>query len=118
MNKLAHKLHNRKQRKERVRTQISGTATRPRLTVHISNLHVTAQLIDDVAQTTLAYATTVGHKTVTGSKVERATWVGTEIAKAAKIKKIKTVVFDRGSKLYHGRVAALATAARNEGLEF
>lgn len=118
MNKLAHKLHNRKQRKERVRTQISGTAARPRLTVHISNLHVTAQLIDDVAQTTLAYATTVGQKTVTGTKVERATWVGTEIAKAAKSKKIKTVVFDRGSKLYHGRVAALATAARNEGLEF
>jgi len=118
MNKLAHKLHNRKQRKERVRTQISGTAARPRLTVHISNLHITAQLIDDVAQTTLAYASTVGQKSVTGNRSEQAAWVGTEIAKQAKSKKINTVVFDRGSKLYHGRVAALATAARNAGLEF
>lgn len=118
MNKLAHKLHNRRQRKARVRTQISGTATRPRLTVHISNLHITAQLIDDVAQETLVYITTVGQQTVTGTKTERSNWVGTEVAKAAKTKKIKTVVFDRGSKLYHGRVAALATAARDAGLEF
>lgn len=118
MNILAHKLHNRRQRKARVRTQISGTATRPRLSVNISNLHVTAQLIDDVAQKTLAYASTVGQKTVTGSKVEKAAWVGTEIAKLGKARKINTVVFDRGSKLYHGRIAALATAARNAGLEF
>lgn len=118
MNKLAHKLHNRRQRKARVRTQITGTAQRPRLSVNISNLHITAQLIDDVAQQTLAYASTVGQKAATGSKVEKATWVGTEIAKQAKTKKIKTVVFDRGSKLYHGRIAALAAAARNAGLEF
>ena len=118
MNKLAHKLHNRRQRKERVRTQITGTSARPRLSVNISNFHITAQLIDDVAQTTLAYISTVGQKTVVGTKVEKAAWVGTEIAKLAKTKKIKTVVFDRGSKLYHGRIAALATAARNAGLEF
>lgn len=118
MNKLAHKLHNRRQRKARVRTQITGTAVRPRLSVNISNLHITAQLIDDVAQQTLAYASTVGQKAATGSKVEKAAWVGTEIAKLAKTKKIKTVVFDRGSKLYHGRIAALAEAARNAGLEF
>ena len=118
MNKLAHKLHNRRQRKQRVRTQINGTAARPRLSVNISNLHITAQLIDDVAQTTLAYASTVGQKSVVGNRNEKAAWVGTEIAKLAKTKKIKTVVFDRGSKLYHGRIAALATAARNAGLEF
>jgi len=118
MNKLAHKLHNRAQRKQRVRAQISGTAQRPRLSVSISNLHVTAQLIDDTAQQTLAYASTVGQKTVTGTRIEKAAWVGSEIAKLAKTKKIKTVVFDRGSKLYHGRIAALATAARNAGLEF
>lgn len=118
MNKLAHKLHNRTQRRNRVRSQISGTAARPRLSVNISNLHITAQLIDDTTQQTLAYTSTVGQKAATGTRIEKATWVGTEIAKIAKTKKIKVVVFDRGSKLYHGRIAALATAARNAGLEF
>lgn len=118
MNKLAHKLHNRAQRRQRVRSQISGTSERPRLSVKISNLHVTAQLIDDTTQQTLAYASTVGQKAATGTRIEKATWVGNEIARIAKTKKIKVVVFDRGSKLYHGRIAALATAARNAGLEF
>lgn len=118
MNKLAHKLHNRLQRQKRVRSQISGTAVRPRLSVNISNLHITAQLIDDTTHQTLAYASTVGQKAATGTRTDKATWVGTEIAKVAKTKNIKVVVFDRGSKLYHGRIAALATAARNAGLEF
>jgi len=118
MNKLAHKLKNRSLRKNRVRAQISGTAARPRLSVFISNLHITAQLIDDTSHKTLVYVTTVGQKTLKGTMTEKATWIGEEIANQAKTAKIKTVVFDRGGKLYHGRVAALAEAARKAGLEF
>ncbi len=115
---LAHKLQNRNQRKNRVRTLANGTAQRPRLSVHISNLHVSAQLIDDTSHQSLAYVTTAGKKSVQGTKTEKAAWVGTQIAGAAKAAKIKKVVFDRGGKLYHGRVAALAEAARKAGLEF
>lgn len=118
MNKLAHKLHNRIQRKRRVRSVIKGTAVRPRLSVYISNSHVTAQLIDDASHKTLGHATTVGSKQATGTLTEKAVWVGTEIAQQAKSAKIKVVVFDRGGRLYHGRVAALADAARKAGLEF
>jgi len=115
---LAHKLKNRALRKNRIRSQVSGTATRPRLAVNISNLHITAQLIDDSAGRTIGYATTVGQTSLKGTMTEKADWVGTEIAKQAKSAKIKAVVFDRGGKLYHGRVAALADAARKSGLEF
>ena len=118
MDKLAKKLHNRIQRKQRVRVKVNGTTERPRLSVSISNAHITAQLIDDTKHQTVAYVSTIGKKTATGTMVEKAAWVGTEIAKQAKAKKIKQVVFDRGSKLYHGRIAALADAARNGGLEF
>ncbi len=118
MNKLSHKLHNRAQRKGRVRSVVSGTAKRPRLSVSVTNLHVSAQLIDDVAHKTLAQATTVGQKNLKGTMTDKAGWVGEEIAKKAKTAKIRTVVFDRGGKLYHGRVAALADAARKSGLEF
>lgn len=114
----AHKLHNLNQRKGRIRSVISGTTVRPRLNVTISNLHISAQLIDDTKHQTLAYATTIGKKDVKGNMTEKAAWVGTEIATMAKTKKIKNVVFDRGGKLYHGRVAALADAARKAGLEF
>ena len=102
---------------KRTRAKIHGTAERPRLTVHISNLNVTAQIIDDDKQATLAYVTTVGKK-LKGTKTEKAAQIGTEIAKAAKKVKINKVVFDRGSKLYAGRMSALADAARKEGLEF
>ena len=115
---LAHKLHNRTQRQARIRSIISGTAKRPRLSVHISNLNITAQLIDDTAHRSLAYVTTTGQKSVKGTMTERAAWVGNEIATKAKAAKIKVVVFDRGGKLYHGRVVALAEAARKAGLEF
>lgn len=118
MDRLTHKSVKQKLRKTRVRARINGTAERPRLSVHISNQHVMAQLIDDSASQTLAYVSTVGKKSVKGNRSEQAAWVGSEIAKQAKAKKIKSVVFDRGSKLYHGRVKALADAARNEGLEF
>lgn len=104
-------------RSNRTRAKIHGTNDRPRLTVHFSNLHITAQIIDDDKKTTLAYATTVGAK-MTGTKTEKAAKIGAEIAKKAKDVKVKKVVFDRGSKLYAGRMAALADAARKEGLEF
>ncbi len=104
-------------RANRTRAKIHGTAERPRLSVHISNQHITAQIIDDDKGATLAYATTVGSK-LTGTKTEKAAAIGKEIADKAKKAKIKTVVFDRGAKLYAGRMSALADAARKEGLEF
>ena len=104
-------------RAKRTRAKIHGTAERPRLSVHISNQHITAQVIDDDTSKTLAYATTVGSK-LTGNKAEKAAAIGKEIADKAKKAKIKTVVFDRGAKLYAGRMSALADAARQEGLEF
>ena len=104
-------------RAKRTRAKIHGTAERPRLSVHFSNQHIIAQVIDDDKKITLAYATTVGKK-MTGSKSEKAAEIGKEIAKKAKTAKISKVVFDRGSKLYAGRMSALAEAARKEGLEF
>lgn len=104
-------------RANRTRAKIHGTAERPRLTVHISNLHITAQIIDDDKKATLAYASTVGQK-LTGTKTEKAAKIGKEIAEKAKKAKVKKVVFDRGSLIYAGRLSALADAARKEGLEF
>jgi large subunit ribosomal protein L18 len=99
MNKLAQKLHNRVQRKNRVRSVVSGTATRPRLSVFISNQNITAQLIDDTNHKTLAYVTTVGRKDKSGTMTEKAVIIGTEIATKAKEIKIRTIVFDRGGKI-------------------
>ena len=104
-------------RQNRTRAKIHGTAERPRLSVNISNAHVSAQIINDDEGKTLAYASTVGTKQK-GSKTELAAYVGAEIAKKAKKAKIEKVVFDRGSRLYAGRMSALAEAARKEGLEF
>ena len=104
-------------RAKRTRAKIHGTAERPRLSVHFSNQHIIAQIIDDDKKVTLAYATTVGAK-ATGNKVEKAAKIGEEIAKKAKAAKIKTVAFDRGSRIYAGRMSALADAARKQGLEF
>ncbi len=87
------------------------------MTVTISNMHISAQLIDDEAHKTLASATTVGGKAV-GTMTEKAAVVGTDIAKKAKKAKINAVVFDRNGRQYAGRLKALADAARNEGLEF
>ena len=115
---LIHKQKNRLQRKGRIRSVVSGTAKRPRLSVYVSNLHITAQLIDDTTHKTLGHVTTGGQKSLKGTMTDKAEWVGTEIAKVAKAAKVKTVVFDRGGKLYHGRVAALADTARKAGLEF
>jgi len=117
VNILAKKLLNKGLRKSRVRSKVTGTAERPRLTVTISNKHVSAQIIDDVKQHTLVASTTVGTKQ-TGSISEQAAFVGTDIAKKAKKAKINAVVFDRNGRQYAGRLAALADAARKEGLEF
>jgi len=106
-------------RKNRTRANIHGTAERPRLSVHFSNSHIIAQIINDDESKTIAYATTVGSKTAkTGSMTEKAAIIGAEVAKKAKTAKIKKVVFDRGARLYAGRMNALAEAARKEGLEF
>ena len=104
-------------RAKRTRAKIHGTAERPRLTVHFSNKNIIAQVIDDDAQATLCYVTTMGNK-MTGTKTEQAAKIGTAIDTKAKAAKISTVVFDRGAKLYAGRMSALADAARKEGLEF
>jgi len=117
MANLAKKLLNKSLRKNRVRSKVVGTAERPRLTVTISNKHVSAQLIDDVKGNTLAAATTVGTKQE-GSLAEQAAFVGTEIAKKAKKAKVNAVVFDRNGRQYAKRLSALADAARKEGLEF
>lgn len=117
MNRNLKKVQNLKLRKNRVRSTVSGTAERPRLSVSVSNLHISAQIINDEKGVTLAAATTVGQK-LTGTLTDKATAIGTEIAKNAKKAKVTKVVFDRNGRLYHGRVKALADAARAGGLEF
>jgi large subunit ribosomal protein L18 len=113
---LAHKHFKAAQRRHRTRQRLHGSAGRPRLSVNISQKHVSAQLIDDDNGRTLAYTTTVGQKTG-GSLSDKAAWTGSEIAKKAQKAKIKKVVFDRGEKQYHGRMKKLAEAARSGGLE-
>jgi large subunit ribosomal protein L18 len=115
-NHLAKKQLGKTLRKNRVRSKVSGTAARPRLTVTISNSHVSAQLIDDTAHKTLAYATTVGSKTA-GTITEKSANVGKDIAAKAKKAKITKVVFDRNGRIYAGRLKALAEAVRQEGVE-
>ncbi len=118
MDRLTHTRQNQVLRKQRVRAKINGTAQRPRLSVFISNRHLTAQLIDDTTHRTMIYATTIGQTKLSGSLRDRAVWLGEEIAKKATAAKIKAVVFDRNGRLYHGRLKALADAAREKGLEF
>lgn len=117
MSNLGKKSLNQGLRKNRVRAKISGTSDRPRLTVSISNKHVSVQLIDDVKQQTIASSTTVGTKQ-TGTITEQAAFVGTDIAKKAKKAKIEAIVFDRNGHRYAKRLNALAEAARKEGLRF
>ncbi len=117
MSEITKKLLNHSLRKARVRARVIGTEARPRLSVFVSNTHVSAQIINDATSTTLASATTVGTKT-NGSMSERAAVVGSTIAKSAKKANITTVVFDRNGRRYAGRLKSLADAARKEGLEF
>jgi large subunit ribosomal protein L18 len=112
----------RERRKLRIRKKVSGSAARPRLTVFRSAKHIYAQVIDDSTGQTLAHASTLS-KDLRGTldddkKVDAAKKVGALIAKICKSKKIDRVVFDRNGYLYHGRVSALAQAAREAGLEF
>lgn len=118
MNRLENKSKTAALRAHRVRARVQGTAERPRLSVTVSNLHISAQIINDDTHTTIASATTVGQKDAKGTMTEKATWLGAEIAAKAKTKKVTKVVFDRGAKKYHGRIKALADAARSAGLEF
>ena len=106
----------------RIRNRFSGTAERPRLAVFRSNNHMYAQIIDDTVGNTLVSASTVEKEIKSElektNNVEAAAYLGTVIAKRALEKGIKEVVFDRGGFIYHGKVAALAEAAREAGLEF
>ena len=111
------KIQKRIRRHARVRSVVNGTDTRPRLAVFRANQHIYAQLIDDVSQKTLASASTLEVKG-TGNKTELAAQVGTAISKKAQDHNITEVVFDRGGFKYHGRVKALAEAAREGGLKF
>lgn len=112
------KQHGLQRRKARIQAKVKGTAEKPRLNVSVSLLHVSAQIIDDAKGATLASTTTVGQKKLPSNLTERAKWVGKEIASKAKEQKITKVVFDRNGRKYHGRVQAMATAARESGLEF
>lgn len=108
----------RAQRKYRIRATVQGTTERPRLSVFVSNTNVSAQIIDDSKHHTIAACTSVGSKVAKGTMTEKASWVGAEIAAAAQKAKVSKVVFDRAGKQYHGRVKAVADAAREKGLEF
>ena len=108
----------RVRRHARVRAKISGTAEAPRLCVYRSNKNIEAQIIDDVKGATLVASSSMALKLENGSNVDAAKLVGEDIAKKALAKKIEKVVFDRSGYIYHGRVKALAEAAREAGLEF
>ncbi len=110
----------RQRRHERVRKTVAGTPERPRLAVYRSLSHIYAQVIDDEQGRTLAAASDVEKdlRDATGNKSERAKAVGAALAQKAKAAGVTTVVFDRGGNKYHGRVKALADAAREGGLKF
>ena len=117
MIKRQDKKVNRTRRHKRVRVHVAGTKERPRLAVFRSLNHLYAQVIDDTASRTMAAASTVSLK-AKGNGMTQAAEVGKEIAAKAKAAGVSSVVFDRGGFLYHGRIKALADAAREAGLEF
>ncbi|MCL2869906.1 50S ribosomal protein L18 [Candidatus Saccharibacteria bacterium] len=117
MSEQQRKKTNQKLRAKRVRGKVKGTSERPRLSVKISNLHISAQMIDDTKHTTLVAATSVGSK-LTGTKTDKAAGVGIDIGAKAKKAKITKVVLDRGSRKYAKRLHAFAENARKAGLEF
>lgn len=122
MSSLALKKMARLKRQSRVRKKIRGTTDRPRLNVFKSSRHIYAQLIDDSTGTTLVSASTLLEDVASGlshtGNLDAAKKVGEEVAKRALEKDIKAVVFDRNGFLYHGRIKALAEAAREKGLSF
>jgi large subunit ribosomal protein L18 len=109
-------------RRQRVRSKISGTAERPRLSVHRTLQHVNAQIVDDDAGRTLVQVSSTSKSFAAAGegslKMRRSEGVGAEVARLALEKGIKRVAFDRGGRLYHGRIKAVADAARKGGLEF
>jgi large subunit ribosomal protein L18 len=111
-NEIRQRIHSR------IRAKLAGTDVRPRLNVYRSLNHIYAQVIDDQKGQTLVAASTLQIKSKTGGNVAAAKEVGKAVAEQAVAKGIKRVVFDRGGYLYHGRVKALAEAAREAGLEF
>lgn len=118
--KTSEKQQIRFKRKKRIRAKIEGTSHHPRLAVFRSNSNIYAQLVDDIKGITLVAASTLeeGVKVTGGGSVDAAKAVGAAIAKKAQAKNIANVVFDRGGYLYHGRIKALADAAREGGLKF
>jgi large subunit ribosomal protein L18 len=102
----------------RIRAKVAGTAERPRLSVYRSLNHIYAQLIDDAQGVTVASASSMALKLKTGGNIATAKEVGKAIAEQGVSKGVKKVVFDRGGFLYHGRIKALADAAREAGLDF
>lgn len=103
----------------RIRAKIFGTIQRPRLSLSVSNTNLRAQLIDDTNGKTIAAATTQSVKELTGKTMtQKAEWLGVQIAELGKKAKITKVVFDRGGKIYHGRVKVFAESARKSGMEF
>lgn len=117
MPKTAKKVTQRARIRRRIRSKISGTPERPRLSVFRSNNHIYAQLIDDLAGTTLAAASTRDADLGSGSPMEQGKAVGERLAERAKEAGIDRAVFDRGGYRYHGRVKALAEGARSGGLQ-
>ncbi len=111
-NEIRQRIHNR------IRAKLAGTDARPRLNVYRSLNHIYAQVIDDQKGVTIASASTLATKSKTGGNVASAKEIGKAIAEKAQEKGVKKVVFDRGGFLYHGRIKALAEAAREAGLEF
>lgn len=109
---------NRSQRKSRTRTKLRAVSSVPRLSIFRSNQHIWAQVVDDSKNITIASSSDKTLKLESGTKLEKAAKVGQNIAEIALAKKVKKVVFDRGSYKYHGRIKALADAARKKGLEF
>lgn len=118
MNRITSKIGNLARRKNRIRATVIGTSDRPRLSIFVSNKNITAQIIDDSVQQTIVYVTTAHEKSATGTMSEKAVWVGKQVAKKAKTAKVSKVVLDRNGRKYHGRIKALADAARAGGLEF
>ncbi len=114
----ASKAVSREKKKLRIRKKVTGSAERPRLCIFRSARHVYAQVIDDVSGATLVAASTLDTDGVKGANKDACMAIGREVAKRAIGKNIKVVVFDRNGYLYHGRVKALADAARAGGLEF
>lgn len=113
-----NKYTSKNQRKNRIRTKLRAVSSEPRLTVFRSNEYIWAQVIDDAKGVTLASSSDKSLKLTKEAKLEKAAKVGENIAEQALAKKIKKVVFDRGAYRYHGRVKALAEAARKKGLQF